>query len=85
VYMYSYGPDDGSAYRALIKGECEHFKHLEHKPYLEIAKEINQDGIHILVDMKQHTESHALHVLSLHPAPEQVLKSTLYYTYIYIY
>ena len=72
VYMYSYGPDDGSAYRNLIKRECEHFKHLERKPYLEIAQEINRDGVHILVDMKQHTESHALHVLALHPAPVQV-------------
>jgi hypothetical protein len=30
------------------------------------------------VDMKQHTESHALHILSLHPAPAQVLKSAPY-------
>ena len=43
--MYSYGPDDGSPYRVAIARECEHFKHREHVPYAEIAREINEDGI----------------------------------------
>ena len=72
VYLYSYGPDDGSLYRAAIARECEHFKHREHVPYAAIAREINEDGVHIIIDMKQHTESHALHVIALRPAPLQI-------------
>eukprot|EP00961_Rhodomonas_salina_P054401 730835-Rhodomonas_salina.2 len=37
-----------------------------------MAKRINEDAIHVLVDMKQHTESHALNVIALKPAPVQV-------------
>ncbi len=41
VYMYSYGPNDHSMYRSLIRAECEHFKDRERVPYLEVAFVLN--------------------------------------------
>ena len=45
VYMYSYGPNDHSMYRSLIRAECEHFKDRERVPYLEVAFVLNQKSL----------------------------------------
>ncbi|KAJ1486850.1 O-GlcNAc transferase [Baffinella frigidus] len=37
-----------------------------------MAERVNDDRILVLIDMKQHTESHALQTLALRPAPIQV-------------
>ena len=41
VYMYSYGPNDQSVYRSLIRAECEHFKDRERVPYLEVSSALS--------------------------------------------
>jgi hypothetical protein len=39
--MYSYGPNDQSVYRSLIRAECEHFKDRERVPYLEVSSALS--------------------------------------------
>jgi protein O-GlcNAc transferase len=72
VYLYSYGPDDGSGYRRAISSDVEHFVELRGMDRLAAAQRIADDRIDILVDLKGHTMEAWLDVLALRPAPIQL-------------
>lgn len=72
VFTYSYGPDDGSDYRATIASESEHFVDLREAEDAEAAGRIQADGIHILVDLMGYVANCRPEVLALRPAPIQV-------------
>ncbi|OGA21843.1 MAG: hypothetical protein A3I02_13020 [Betaproteobacteria bacterium RIFCSPLOWO2_02_FULL_67_26] len=72
VFAYSYGPDDGSAIRARIRGACEHFADVSGESFVETAQRIRGDEIDILVDLKGYTLGSRPQILALRPAPVQV-------------
>jgi predicted O-linked N-acetylglucosamine transferase (SPINDLY family) len=72
VFLYSYGPDDGSAYRRKLAGDAEHFVELAGMDTLAAAQRIADDAIDILVDLKGHTMDAWLEVMALRPAPIQL-------------
>jgi protein O-GlcNAc transferase len=72
IHAYSYGPDDGSAIRARIRGACEHFADIAQASALEAANRIRADGIDILVDLKGYTMGARPQILAHRPAPVQI-------------
>jgi predicted O-linked N-acetylglucosamine transferase (SPINDLY family) len=50
----------------------DHFVSHARTPYAEAAKSINEDQLHILVDLSGHTKGVRFEVLALQPAPVQV-------------
>jgi len=72
VFLYSYGPDDGSAYRRKLAGDAEHFVELAGLDTLTATQRIADDSIDILVDLKGHTMDAWLEIMALRPAPIQL-------------
>jgi len=72
VFAFSYGPDDGSAYRKSIAAGVDHFIDARARTDDELAADIAQAGIHVLVDLAGHTTGNRLAVLARRPAPVQV-------------
>lgn len=72
VYVYSYGPDDGSAIRERIASACDNFIDLRTFSDLEAVRKIRADSIDILIDLKGHTKDARDQLLSHRLAPVQV-------------
>jgi predicted O-linked N-acetylglucosamine transferase (SPINDLY family) len=72
VFVYSYGPDDGSAMRARIAAAVEHFVELRGLTDDEAAERIHADGVHILVDLNGYTQRGRSGIAAYRPAPVQV-------------
>jgi protein O-GlcNAc transferase len=71
IYGYATNPDDGTAYRKLLSKACDHFREIHNLSDLAAAKQIHEDGIHILVDMSGHSRNNRLGIAALRPAPIQ--------------
>lgn len=72
VFGYACNPDDGTSYRQKLAGACDHFREVHSRSNYAVAKQIHEDGIHILVDMSGHSRDNRLAVAALRPAPVQV-------------
>lgn len=72
VFAYAYGPDDGSAYRRRAMRDCDHFRDVDKCSAEEAARQIDEDGIHILVDLTGYTGTARTAIPALRPAPIQV-------------
>ncbi|OWK44403.1 tetratricopeptide repeat protein [Fimbriiglobus ruber] len=72
VFIYSYGPDDGSTYRQRARRDCDQFRDLAGVPTATAARRIYDDGVHILVDLMGHTGGAREEIVALRPAPIQV-------------
>lgn len=72
VFLYSYGPDDGSAERKRILGACEHTVDLYSSNVAEMVSQIRADEIDILVDLKGYTKEARPLVMAARAAPVQV-------------
>ena len=72
VFAYSYGPEDGSDYRARIRSEVEHFVDLATLTDRDAAARIHADQIDVLVDLKGYTREARTGILAYCPAPVQV-------------
>ena len=72
VFGYSIGPDDQGAERARLVAAFDHFRDLNGLDDLAAARRINDDGIHILVDLSGYTEASRPRILAYGPAPIQV-------------
>ena len=72
VHAYSCGPDDGSAFRRVIQGDCDNFYDIAGLDAADGARRIHADAIDILVDLKGHTRHNRLEIAALNPAPVQV-------------
>jgi protein O-GlcNAc transferase len=72
VFAYSFGPDDGSAIRARIRGACDCFADVAQQSHVAIAQTIYDDGVDILVDLKGYTQGSRPQIIALRPAPVQV-------------
>ena len=56
IYCYALSPDDGSAWRKTITENVEVFKDVSALLSGDLAKMINADGIHILVNLNGYTK-----------------------------
>jgi predicted O-linked N-acetylglucosamine transferase (SPINDLY family) len=72
IHAYSYGPDDGSAIRARIRGACDRFIDVANQSYIATSQRIYDDGVDILIDLKGYTQGARWQILALRPAPIQV-------------
>ncbi|KAG1660799.1 UDP-N-acetylglucosamine--peptide N-acetylglucosaminyltransferase subunit [Nymphon striatum] len=74
IFCYSLSPDDGTAFRNKIEKEAEHFVDLSQISCNGAAADrINQDGIHILLNMNGYTKGARNEIFALRPAPIQVM------------
>lgn len=72
VFAYSCGENDNSDYRNRIAREAEHFIDVQQQSFKENAKQIFNDGIHLLIDLTGYTIAGRPKVMALRPAPIQV-------------
>ncbi|MCP3889263.1 MAG: hypothetical protein GY702_10370, partial [Desulfobulbaceae bacterium] len=72
VCAYSYGQDDKTPYRQLIRSCVERFVDVRKTTDFEIAKRIQADGIDILIDLNGYTVGGRSAVLAHRPAPVQI-------------
>jgi len=72
ICAYSFGPDDGSDYRAGIAADCDRFVELRRSSDQAAAKQIRQDGVDILVDLTGFTRGGRPGIVARRPAPIQV-------------
>lgn len=74
IFCYALNVDDGTTFRSKIVKEAEHFVDLSSMScYVEAAKRIYNDGIHILVNMNGYTKGARNEIFALKPAPIQVM------------
>ena len=72
VFLYSSGPDDGSALRSRLQQMADGFVDLRGLSDAQAAARIRADGVHLLVDLMGHTRGMRLGVFARRPAPVQV-------------
>ena len=72
IYAYSFGPDDGSAYRKHIEATCDRFFDVREELAAATAERIRSDAIDILIDMKGYTANARPQIFARRPAPVQV-------------
>lgn len=72
IVAYSYGPDDGSAIRARMRGACDRFVDIAADSHVAAARKIYADGVDILVDLKGYTVGARPPIMAQRPAPVQV-------------
>lgn len=72
ITLYSHGPEDGSAMRQRLKCAAQHFKEVSKLSDLEVAQQVRDDGIEVLVDLKGHTRDARLGIFAHRSAPVQV-------------
>jgi len=71
IFGYS-SSDDHDDLTDFFAQNFDHFVNQATTPYAEAAKMINDDQLHILVDLSGHTKGVRFEVLALQPAPVQV-------------
>lgn len=72
VYAYSYGVKDRGAHRRRVERDCDRFFDVRLASDVDIAKQIHDDRIDLLIDLKGHIADHRLGILALRPAPIQL-------------
>jgi predicted O-linked N-acetylglucosamine transferase (SPINDLY family) len=72
VFLFSYGPDDGSAMRRRLETGCDDFIDLAALSDAAAAQRIRDERIHILVDLKGYTADDRPGIAAFRPAPVQV-------------
>jgi predicted O-linked N-acetylglucosamine transferase (SPINDLY family) len=72
VLGYSYGPDDRSALRRRFETAFDRFIDLHAVGNDEAARQINTDGVHVLIDLAGYTRLGRPQILVSRPAPIQV-------------
>ncbi len=71
TYAYSLTPVV-DAWSEKVRQGCEHFLDISLMPAQEIAQRIQQDGIHILIDLAGYTTHSRSLIFALKPAPIQI-------------
>ena len=72
IFCYSYGPNDESIYRNKIRHDCDRFIDVRDQGYYEVARQIHEAMVDILVDLKGYTTGGRMQIPALRPAPIQV-------------
>lgn len=71
-FGYSLNSPEGDDTAAGFEVEFDSFADISQLSALEAAQRINDDGIHVLVDLAGHTRDSRLEIFALEPAPVQV-------------
>ncbi len=71
VAAYSYGPDDGSAYRRRVRESVDAFVDLASMNHAEAARRIARDGVQVLVDLNGWITHSRPEIAAMRPAPVQ--------------
>lgn len=71
IFLYSFGPDDGSPTRERISTAADHFIEAQRMSLPEMARRIRADGIDILVDLKGYTKDARPGLFAYQAAPVQ--------------
>jgi predicted O-linked N-acetylglucosamine transferase (SPINDLY family) len=70
IHAYSYGPSDiDDAHRNRVRNACEYFHDMDAMTDIEAARQIAEDSIDILIDLKGFTGNCRLGIQALRPAP----------------
>ncbi|XP_057499292.1 probable UDP-N-acetylglucosamine--peptide N-acetylglucosaminyltransferase SEC isoform X2 [Actinidia eriantha] len=72
VFCYALSPNDGTEWRLRIQSEAEHFVDVSSMSADMIARMINGDQIHILVNLNGYTKGARNEIFAMQPAPIQV-------------
>ncbi len=72
VLAYSYGPHDESPMRERMRAAFDEFHDISHLSHEIAARQILDDEIDILVDLKGYTKDTRMQIAALRPAPVQV-------------
>ncbi|XP_042395880.1 probable UDP-N-acetylglucosamine--peptide N-acetylglucosaminyltransferase SEC isoform X2 [Zingiber officinale] len=72
VFCYALSQNDGSEWRQRIQSEAEHFIDVSSMSSDLIARKINEDTIHILVNLNGYTKGARNEIFAMKPAPIQV-------------
>lgn len=72
VYCYALSTSDRSHWRQKIEDEAEHFIEIGHLHASEAAQVINNDGIHVLINLNGYTKGARNEIFALQPAPIQM-------------
>ena len=72
VIGYSYGPDDGSPIRKRLMQGFDKFVDMKNNSFAESVKQIERDGVDILIDLNGYTQFGRTEIPALRPAPIQV-------------
>ena len=72
VFLFSYGPDDGSAMRQRLETGCDHFIDVSALSDQAAAQRIQDERIQVLIDLKGYTADDRPHIAASRPAPIQV-------------
>ncbi|MDQ2961694.1 MAG: tetratricopeptide repeat protein [Pseudomonadota bacterium] len=72
VFLFAYGPDDGSAMRQRLKAGGDHFIDLAPLSDDAAAQRIYDERIQVLVDLNGYTADDRPHIAACRPAPIQV-------------
>ena len=72
VTCYALSPPDGSSQRKFIEEEVETFKDISRLHSGDAAQLINNDGIHILINLNGYTKGAKNEIFALKPSPVQV-------------
>lgn len=69
LFAYSYGVDDKSELRKKAETSFDVFRDMRTLSDEQIAKQISEDEVHILIDLAGHTADNRLEITLLKPAP----------------
>jgi predicted O-linked N-acetylglucosamine transferase (SPINDLY family) len=72
IHGYALRGDDGSAYYQQIRDDCDRFVDLSEVDNAAAARQIQADGVDILVDLMTYTNFARPEIFALRPAPMQV-------------
>ncbi|KAJ4762338.1 UDP-N-acetylglucosamine--peptide N-acetylglucosaminyltransferase 110 kDa subunit [Rhynchospora pubera] len=72
VFCYALSPNDGTEWRQRTQSEAEHFIDISAMTSDMIARLINQDKIHILINLNGYTKGARTEIFAMRPSPIQV-------------
>ena len=71
VLTYDFSPEDGTAHRARLKGAFDHVRSIHAWTDRQVAEQILEDEIDVLIDMHGLSSGARPGIFALHPAPKQ--------------
>lgn len=72
LFLYSYGPNDGTPTRRRMEGAAEHFTDLAEVSFRQMRERILADQIDVLIDLDGHTQHSRSTLLASRLAPVQI-------------
>lgn len=71
TFLYSHSRDDDTEVTHRVRAACEHYVDVRGIGNAAVARQIREDGIDILIDLKGHTRDSRIDLMAYRPAPVQ--------------